>query len=48
MIDTRLCKTQEELKAAMAYEHNKKLLCNYKSKMSNLLTNMGLTRINLD
>ena len=39
MIDTRLCKTQEELKAAMAYEHNKKLLCSYKSRMSNLLIN---------
>jgi hypothetical protein len=43
MIDTRLCKTQEELKAAMVYEHNKKLLRSYKSRTSHLLTNRGLT-----
>lgn len=49
MIDTRLCKTQEELEAAMVYEHNKKLLHSYKSRLSNLLTNRGiLPWINLD
>ncbi len=48
MIDTRLCKTQEELKAAMVYEHNKKLLRSYKSRTSHLLTNRGLTWIGLD
>lgn len=42
MIDTRLCKTQEELEAAMVYEHNKKLLHSYKSRLSNLLTNRGI------
>ena len=48
MIDTRLCKTQEELETAMVYEHNKKLLHSYKSRLSNLLNNRGLTWINLD
>lgn len=48
MIDTRLCKTQEELEAAMVYEHNKKLLHSYKSRMSNLLTNRGLIYVGLD
>lgn len=43
MIDTRLCKTQEELETAMVYEHNKKLLHSYKSRLSNLLNNRGLT-----
>ena len=29
MIDTRLCRSQEELKNAMSYEHNKALLSNF-------------------
>lgn len=29
MIDTRLCKSQEELKNAMSYEHNKALLSTF-------------------
>lgn len=29
MIDTKLCKSQEELKNAMSYEHNKALLSTF-------------------